>query len=91
MYMLMNKDEFMGPVNIGNPNEIDLLELAKRIIEITGSGSQLIFQSLPQDDPRQRNPDISLAKEVLNWEPKIPLDEGLKRTVEYFRNLVTVK
>lgn len=91
MYKLMNKDDFMGPVNIGNPNEIDLLELAKRIIEITGSSSQLVFQGLPQDDPRQRNPNISLAKEVLDWEPKVPLEEGLKKTVEYFKNLVDAK
>jgi UDP-glucuronate decarboxylase len=87
MYRLMNKDGFIGPVNIGNPNEINLLELAKRILEITGSKSQLIFKDLPQDDPKQRNPNISLAKEVLDWEPKVSLDEGLKRTVKYFKEL----
>jgi UDP-glucuronate decarboxylase len=86
LYKLMNIEDFMGPVNIGNPNEINLLELAKKIIKITDSKSKLVFKDLPEDDPRQRNPNISLAKKVLNWEPKVPLDEGLAKTVEYFKN-----
>jgi len=86
LYKLMNVEDFMGPVNIGNPNEINLLELAKKIIKITDSKSKLVFKDLPEDDPRQRNPNISLAKKVLNWEPKVPLDEGLAKTVEYFKN-----
>ena len=85
LYKLMNVENFMGPVNVGNPNEINLLFLAKRIIELTNSQSQLIFKSLPEDDPRQRNPNISLAKEVLKWEPKISLDEGLAKTVDFFK------
>jgi UDP-glucuronate decarboxylase len=87
MHRLMNKDDFLGPVNVGNPNEINLLELAKRIIGIAGAKSKLIFKELPEDDPRQRNPDISLAKKVLGWEPKISLDEGLGKTVKYFKDL----
>lgn len=88
IYRLMNKDDFMGPVNIGNPNEINLLELAKKIITLTESKSEFIFKNLPEDDPRQRNPNISLAKEVLDWEPKVSLDEGLKKTTEYFKSVL---
>ena len=88
IYKLMNKDNFMGPVNIGNPNEINLLELAQKIITLTESKSELIFKNLPEDDPRQRNPNISLAKEVLDWRPKVSLDEGLKKTIEYFKSVL---
>lgn len=88
MYRLMNRDDFIGPINIGNPNEINLLDLAKKIIQLTGSKSELIFKDLPQDDPRQRNPDISLAKKVLDWEPKVSLDEGLGRTIAYFKDVI---
>ncbi|MCX7822575.1 MAG: SDR family oxidoreductase [Syntrophobacterales bacterium] len=84
---LMNSpDEFTGPVNLGNPEEISILELAETIIEMTGSKSELLFLPLPQDDPRRRCPDITLAKTVLNWEPKVPLKEGLKKTIDYFDN-----
>lgn len=85
---LMNNtsDSFTGPVNIGNPGEFTILELAKIIIEMTNSKSKLIFMPLPEDDPMQRKPDITLAKEILNWEPTIPLKEGLKKTIEYFNN-----
>jgi UDP-glucuronate decarboxylase len=77
--------EVTGPVNIGNPGEFTMQELAAKVIELTGSRSELVHHPLPPDDPRQRQPDISLAKELLSWEPKVPLEEGLSRTVEYFR------
>ncbi len=86
--MMNNSEEFIGPVNLGNPNEFTILELAKKIIEITGSKSKIIFEPLPEDDPKQRQPDISLAKEKLNWEPKINLEEGLKKTIEYFEKIL---
>ncbi len=70
------------PVNIGNPNEFTLLELAKAVIEITGSRSEIVFEALPTDDPQVRQPDISLARELLGWEPTVELREGLRRTVE---------
>jgi UDP-glucuronate decarboxylase len=79
--------EVTGPINIGNPNEFTILELAEKVIAMTGSRSELVQHPLPTDDPRQRQPDISRAKEVLGWEPKVPLDEGLARTVEYFRQM----
>ena len=72
------------PVNIGNPNELTMLELASIIIDLTDSQSEIIFKELPQDDPLQRCPDISKAKRVLGWEPKFPLNEGLQKTIEYF-------
>lgn len=73
------------PVNLGNPFEMTVLDFAKKILELTGSKSPIVFRPLPQDDPRVRQPDISKARQILNWEPQIPLDEGLKKTVEYFR------
>jgi UDP-glucuronate decarboxylase len=86
MYKLMNsRDGFTGPVNIGNPGEFTMLELAEKIILLTGSKSKLKFFPLPQDDPMQRKPVIDLAKKELNWEPKIKLDEGLAKTISYFR------
>jgi UDP-glucuronate decarboxylase len=87
MYRLMNTDDFTGPVNIGNPGEFTVLELAKKVIEITGSRSQIVFKSLPQDDPERRKPDITLAKAKLGWEPKVALDDGLKKTIEYFKQV----
>lgn len=81
-------DSFTGPVNVGNPGEFSMLELAEIIIRLTGSSSKIVFRPLPGDDPKQRKPNITLAKEVLNgWEPKIPLEEGLKKTIAYFRML----
>jgi UDP-glucuronate decarboxylase len=78
-------DDFTGPVNIGNPTEFSMLQLAQTVIELTGSRSQLVFRPLPSDDPKQRRPDISLAQRVLNgWEPKVQLREGLAKTIEYF-------
>ncbi|MCL5004639.1 MAG: SDR family oxidoreductase [Patescibacteria group bacterium] len=84
--MMDNQEEFVGPINLGNPNEFTILELAQKIIELTGSKSKIVFKPLPEDDPKQRQPDITLAKEKLNWEPKIALEEGLKKTIEYFIN-----
>jgi UDP-glucuronate decarboxylase len=82
-------DAFTGPVNVGNPNEVTMVELAQRVIEITGSRSTLVRRPLPADDPRQRQPDISLARKALGgWEPKVPLEQGLRKTVDYFRNLL---
>ncbi len=77
--------EFTGPVNIGNPNEFTILQLAEKILELTGSTSQLVQKPLPSDDPLQRQPDITLAREKLGWEPTVMLEEGLKRTIEYFK------
>ncbi len=83
--MMATPDTLIGPVNIGNPNEFTMLELAQKVIDITGSSSKMIFKPLPSDDPKQRQPDISLARSILNgWEPVIQLEEGLKRTIAYF-------
>jgi UDP-glucuronate decarboxylase len=87
MVRVMNTgDEFTGPVNIGNPGEFSMLELAELVLKLTQSKSKIIFQPLPQDDPKQRQPDISLAKSALGWEPKVKLEEGLKETIRYFQN-----
>jgi UDP-glucuronate decarboxylase len=87
--MMGSEPSFLGPVNLGNPNEFSMLELAKAIIELTGSKSKIIHMDLPQDDPKQRQPDITLAKEKLNgWEPKIQLREGLITTISYFDKLL---
>ncbi len=83
--LFMNsKDSFKGPVNLGNPTEFTIMELAEKIISLTGSSSKIIHRPLPEDDPKQRQPDISLAIKNLGWEPKIELEEGLKRTISYF-------
>lgn len=74
-----------APMNLGNPNEFSILELAKMIIEISGSQSKIIFIDLPSDDPKQRRPDITMAQEILKWEPQINLVNGLEKTIEYFR------
>ncbi len=81
-------DDFTGPVNIGNPGEFTMLALAEMVLRLTGSRSQLVFQPLPADDPRQRRPDISLARQALGWEPRVPLEDGLKETIAYFRKVV---
>ena len=83
-------DEFTGPVNIGNPREFTMLELATLVIRMTGSKSQLVFKPLPGDDPRQRKPDISLAKTALDWSPTVELEQGLERTIKYFRDVAKV-
>ena len=85
IYKMMNAESFIGPVNIGNDNETTIMDLAKKIKKITRSKSMIVKKSLPFDDPRRRVPDITLAKKMLNWEPKVSLDWGLKRTIEYFR------
>ncbi|HVU36928.1 MAG TPA: UDP-glucuronic acid decarboxylase family protein [Opitutales bacterium] len=82
---LMNQDATVGPVNIGNPGEFTMLELARKVLAETKSRSKIVHKPLPGDDPKQRRPDITLAKKYLKWEPKVPLDEGLKKTVAYFR------
>ena len=89
MIRLMNSgNDVTGPINIGNPSEFTILELAQKVIELTGSKSKIIYMPLPQDDPMQRKPVIELAREKLGWEPKIALEDGLKKTIEYFRGVV---
>jgi UDP-glucuronate decarboxylase len=84
-------DDFTGPVNLGNPVEFTILELARKVLELTGSRSELVFAPLPADDPRQRQPDISLAERVLQWQPTVDLERGLKATIEYFDTLLDVR
>jgi len=84
LYLLMQSSESL-PVNLGNPDEITILEFAQRIQRLTGSSSTIEFRPLPEDDPKQRRPDITKARSLLGWEPKVPLEEGLRRTIEYFR------
>jgi UDP-glucuronate decarboxylase len=87
----MNTDNFIGPVNLGNPCETSILEFAERIIALTGSSSKIIFKPLPADDPRQRQPDITLAKQKLGWQPTVDLETGLKATINYFSAVVGKK
>jgi UDP-glucuronate decarboxylase len=87
--MMSTPDDFTGPVNLGNPSEFTILEMASKIIELTGSKSKIEFNPLPQDDPVQRKPDITLAKKILHgWEPKLSLEEGLLKTIDYFKNTI---
>jgi UDP-glucuronate decarboxylase len=83
---MMGSDDFVGPVNIGNPNEFTIMELAQKVIELTGSKSKIIKKPLPPDDPTQRQPDISLIQKKLGWEPKVEIGDGLSRTIEYFES-----
>ena len=85
--MMDTEDDFTGPINIGDPNEFPVLELAERVIRMTGSTSKIVFKPLPTDDPKQRQPDIKLAKEKLGWQPTVELEDGLKRMIEYFKNV----
>jgi UDP-glucuronate decarboxylase len=85
---MMQEDDFFGPVNLGNPCEFTILELAEQVITLTGTKSKIVFKKLPPDDPVQRQPNISLAREKLEWEPRVPLEEGLQRTITYFRTLL---
>ena len=85
--MMNGPDEFVGPVNIGNPGEFTILELAEKVIALTGSESKIVHKPLPADDPTQRQPDITLARERLGWEPKVKLDEGLAKTIEWFQSV----
>src|SRR5215831_2386689 len=91
MRLMGTKDQVTGPINIGNPTEFSMLELAKMVIEMTGSRSRIVHRPLPENDPRQRRPDISRAQELLSWKPRTPLNEGLKRTIAYFEKLLSEK
>jgi UDP-glucuronate decarboxylase len=85
--MMDNENDFIGPVNIGNPTEFTIRELAELTIKLTGTPSELITKPLPEDDPKQRKPDISLARKQLGWEPRIPLEEGLRKTIDWFKSI----
>jgi dTDP-glucose 4,6-dehydratase len=85
---LLNSDE-AGPVNLGNPEEISVLDFAKEIVRLTGSKSRIVFNPLPQNDPKVRQPDITKAKRILGWEPKVSREEGLRRTLQYFKGKIT--
>ena len=87
MIRMMNQKEIVGPVNIGNPNEFSILKLAEKVIELTGRGSKIIFDLLPEDDPMQRKPNKTLAEKKLDWNPKIQLEEGLGKTIAFFNQL----
>ena len=82
--LMATPDDFTGPVNVGNPGEFTILQLAQKVIELTGSKSEIVFLPLPGDDPTQRKPDIALARSALGWEPGIALEQGLKKTIAYF-------
>jgi UDP-glucuronate decarboxylase len=85
--MMRAPDDFVGPVNLGNPNEFTIRELAELVLELTGSRSKLVFQPLPADDPRQRRPDITLAVQRLQWRPTVALRDGLPKTITWFRSI----
>jgi len=85
---LMNQEQTTGPVNLGNPGEFTIRQLAELVLKLTGSRSKLVFQPLPQDDPKQRKPDITLARSVLNWEPKVQLEQGLTKVIDYFKHVI---
>jgi UDP-glucuronate decarboxylase len=89
--MMDGPDDFIGPVNLGNPAECTILELAQLIVRLTGSRSEIEFRPPPMDDPRKRRPDIGLAKQRLGWEPKTGLEEGLQKTIHYFEELLSEK
>ena len=86
MRLMESDEDVTGPINLGNPGEFSIRELAEKVVELVDSGSRLVYEPLPQDDPTQRQPDIGQAQEVLGWTPHVSLDEGLPRTVEYFRS-----
>ena len=86
--LMDSNDDVTGPINLGKPGEFTILALAEKILELSGSSSEIIFKDLPADDPRQRRPDISLARDTLNWEPKVDLEEGLKKTIAYFDDIL---
>jgi UDP-glucuronate decarboxylase len=86
--MMDTEADFTGPVNLGNPNEFSMLELAEKVLQLVGGHSKLVYQPLPIDDPRQRQPNIALAKEKLDWVPEVQLEDGLKETIAYFRKLL---
>ena len=85
--MMATPDDVIGPVNLGNPGEFTIMELAEAVIRLTGSSSKIVYSPLPQDDPVQRQPDIAEARQLLDWQPRIALDEGLRKTIGYFKTL----
>jgi UDP-glucuronate decarboxylase len=87
--LMDSPDTFTGPVNLGNPDEFSILELAEKVIQITKSKSKIVYKPLPQDDPTQRQPDIKLARKTLKWKPQVKLEDGLKETIKYFRKLLS--
>jgi len=91
MVRMMEQEGYAGPVNLGNPSETTILEFAQRIVDMTGSKSRIVFKTLPADDPKQRQPDIALAKEKLGWEPRVDVETGLKKTIDYFASLLSEK
>ena len=91
MLKMMEQENFIGPVNIGNPVEFTIMELAEKVLELTGSRSEIVIRKHRSDDPSRRRPDISLAREKLNWEPVVPLEEGLGKTIEYFEKTMSEK
>jgi UDP-glucuronate decarboxylase len=91
LLLMQSSDDFTGPVNLGNPVEFTMLELVEQVKELTGSTSEIRFEPLPEDDPKQRQPDITLAKDKLGWEPKVPLRQGLEKTIAYFSKLLKAK
>ena len=90
MRLMVTAEDITGPINLGNNSEFTIRELAEKVIKLTGSRSKLVFKPLPQDDPRQRQPDLAKAKAVLNWEPKIALEDGLKETIAYFKHSLDI-
>ena len=88
LIIMKSKKGTTGPFNIGNPSEFRIIDIAKKIINLTNSKSKIKYLDLPQDDPKQRKPDISLVKEIFNWNPKVETEEGLKKTINYFRNKI---
>jgi UDP-glucuronate decarboxylase len=86
--LMASSNEVTGPINLGNPGEFTIIQLAEMVIHKVGGKSKLVFEPLPQDDPKQRRPDISLAKKILDWEPKIQLDIGIEKAIEHFRKIV---
>ncbi len=90
LYLLMEQDKDIGPINLGNPHEITIKEFAERITKLSGSKSKVVYKDLPQDDPKKRRPDIEKAKRILKWEPTVKLEDGLKKTVDYFKKVLKV-
>ncbi|MGA8179760.1 MAG: NAD-dependent epimerase/dehydratase family protein, partial [Desulfobacterales bacterium] len=88
--LMDSDDDVTGPINLGRPGEFTILELAEKILELSNSRSEIIFKALPADDPKQRKPDIARAQDILEWEPEIELEEGLKKTIAYFEKVLTV-
>ena len=86
--MLSSKEVIDSPINLGNPNEFSMMELAHTVLNLTGSKSKIVYKDLPLDDPRQRKPDITRAKEVLKWAPKIELEQGVSQTIDYFKSVL---